>query len=95
MRKLRRAIVYLIIAMLAYAAWDLYHARSLVSDACARAQKGQPVADFTATLNRSDFKIVTAQDQTIVVARAGLGRYFCSITHDGTKIDRASVKFID
>lgn len=95
MKRLLVIISFLIAAALAVTAWDAYRAHRLVAGICARAQAGLPLADFIATVDATQFRIIPGQHQTLIVARSGFGRQHCAIRHDGIRIGSAQASFLD
>lgn len=95
MKRLIVIISCLIVAVLAVSAWDAYRAHRLVAGICARAQAGLPIADFIRTVDATQFKIISGQHQTLIVARCGFGRQHCAVRHDGIRIRSAQAAFLD
>jgi len=92
----RKAIyaALLILAFLGiYTIYDLQQARIMAVDTCNRAIKGLLMEDFLAALSAEDYKIIKSSEYVIIVPKKGMGRNFCTISHDGQKITGAKTGF--
>jgi hypothetical protein len=74
---------------------DMRQAQVMAGQLCKRAITGMPVVDFLPFAPERDFRRIKGRDQFILVARKGMGRYNCTVDHDGSRITGAQVNFLD
>lgn len=95
MKKIILFAGFLLLAAAAYTGYDLSQARSMVAQVCSRAHPGTLVSAFLSTIDQGAFKVIAAEHRTVIVSRSGMGRYHCTITHNGTTISNAAPGFLD
>ncbi len=82
-----------------YSWWDLHQGKKMVEKACALAPKGTPIDELLPILKTEGYRFSehTGQDgaSILVHAKEGFGRYSCSIEHDGRKVLKSGVIFLD
>ena len=81
--------------MFAFIVADMQQAQAMAGELCKRAIAGMPVIDFLPLAPERDFRRIMGRDQYILVARKGMGRYNCTVDHDGSRITGAQVNFLD
>jgi hypothetical protein len=70
-------------------------AKSMATNACSRAVKGESLDTYFSTLPKKDFRIVMSDRECILVPKKGIGRYQCVVTHDGRTVTGAKTGFLD
>jgi len=101
-KKLRsplRLIIYGIVLLVGLSAgyfiFDLIQARQMTAAACGQAKAGMPLAQFLSRFPEADYRIVRSAESVLIVPKAGLGRNFCSVAHDGGFITGAKTDYVD
>ncbi len=94
-----RIIIYgivLIAGLLAgYFIYDATQAGRMAADACDSAEAGQPVEEYLSKLSKEDYRIIRRSETIMIVPKRGMGRNYCTITHDGRIITGAETGFMD
>ena len=91
--------IYLIILCMAvfsgYFAYDMSQAKHMAADACIRATQGMSLEDFLSNFSEKDYKIIRRTKYIIIVPKRGMGRNYCTVSHDGQKIIGSKTGFND
>jgi len=87
------AALFLIIA--GYTALDMRQGKTMAADACSRAVIGAPLVELLPLFPATDYRVVKGPDKIFLVPRKGMGRFNCTLTHDGQKVTGAEVTFTD
>jgi hypothetical protein len=93
-----RSVVGLLLALgvlTIYTLVDMRQAKNMAVEACGRAAAGASVDDLLPTFSNKDYGIIKNSGQIIIVPKKGLGRFNCTVSHDGLKIIGSKVNFID
>jgi hypothetical protein len=79
--------IYLIILCMAvffgYFAYDMSQAKHMAADACIRAKQGMSLEDFLSNFSEKDYKIIRRTEYIMIVSKRGMGRNYCTVSHDG------------
>ena len=81
--------------VVAFVVTDMRQAQAMAGDVCKHAIVGMPADEFLASLPRKNLRLIQAPNRYIVVPKKGMGRYNCTIDHDGLRIKSATVNFLD
>jgi hypothetical protein len=91
--------IYLIILCMAvfagYFAYDMSQAKRMTADACLRATKGMSLEDYLSNFSKNDYIIIRRTEYIILVPERGMGRNYCSVSHDGQRITGSKTGFND
>jgi hypothetical protein len=91
--------IYLIILCMAvfagYFAYDMRQAKHMAADACIRATQGMPLEDFLSKFPENDYKIIRRTEYIMIVPKRGMGRNYCTVSHDGRIIIGSKTGFND
>ncbi len=98
-RSVIRSVIVLFLALIAvlvvYTVLDMRQAKNMAVEACGRAAEGMSLDDFLLVFSKKDYRIIKSPDRIIIVPKKGLGRFNCTVSHDGRKIIGSKVSFID
>ena len=98
-RPVIRIVIGLFAALIAViavtTAVDMRRARALAVDACSRAATGLLLDDLLPAFPEKDYRKIKGPDQIILVPKKGMGRFNCTISHDGHSVTGSRVDFID
>lgn len=94
-RKIIYGFALLVGLLVGYFIYDLTQARQMATDACRLATAGMPVEDFLLKFPEADYKIIRKPEYAIIIAKRGMGRNSCTVTHDGRTISGAKTGFTD
>jgi len=98
-RHMLRTMIGLFLAFIAvvalYMVLDFRQAENLAVSACGRAAVGMPLDEFLPAVSIKEYRVIKTPDGVILVPRKGMGRYSCTVSHDGRKITGAKVAFTD
>ena len=98
-RPVLRTVIILFLAFIAgfavYMVIDFRQAKNLAVEACGRAAAGMPLDDFLPAVSMKEYRMITRPDGVILVPRKGMGRFSCTVSHDGRKITGSKVAFAD
>jgi hypothetical protein len=91
--------IYLVVLFVSlsvgYFAYDMSQARSMAADACLRATLGMSLEDYLSNFSENDYKIIRRTEYIMIVPRRGMGRNYCSVSHDGQRITGSKTGFND
>lgn len=91
--------IYLIILSMAvfagYFAYDMNQAKRMAADACISATQGMSLEAFLSTFSEKDYKIIRRPENIMIVPKRGMGRNYCTISHDGRIIIGSKTGFND
>jgi hypothetical protein len=89
-------LVLTLVAVLAvYTALDMRQAKSMAMEASSRAAEGMSIDDLLPAFSEKEYRIIKSSQEIIIVPKKGLGRYHCTVSHDGRKITGSKVDFMD
>jgi hypothetical protein len=91
--------IYLVVLFVSlsvgYFVYDMSQARSMAADACLRATLGMSLEDYLSNFSENDYKIIRRTEYIMIVPRRGMGRNYCSVSHDGQRITGSKTGFND
>jgi hypothetical protein len=94
-----RSVIGLFLTLLAvlavYMFLDMRQAKNMAAEACGRATIGMPLDDLLPAFSKKDYRTIKGPQEIIIVPKKGMGRFNCTVSHDGRKITGSKVSFMD
>lgn len=91
--------IYLVVLFVSlsvgYFVYDMSQAKHMAADACLRATKGMPLEDYLSIFSKNDYIIIRGAEYIVLVPERGMGRNYCSVSHDGQRITGSKTGFND
>lgn len=91
--------IYLVVLFVSlsvgYFVYDMSQAKRMTADACLRATLGMSLEDYLSNFSENDYKIIKGAEYIILVPERGMGRNYCSVSHDGQRITGSKTGFND
>jgi hypothetical protein len=98
-RLITRSVIGLFLTLfgvvVVYTLVDMRQAKNMAVEACGRAAAGMSIGDLLPAFSNKDYRIIKSSDQIIIVPKKGMGRFNCTVSHDGRKITGSKASFID
>ncbi len=101
MKKLVTVLLVIVAAIAAYSAFSWFHAKNAVKGYCGEMRAGTSLDTARSEAARRGLRFFESQRDgqgryTAMVTRSGaMGRYVCTVTHDGKQVTRAGMDFHD
>jgi hypothetical protein len=98
-RPVVRSVIGVLLALLAllavYTLVDMRQAKNMAAEACGRATIGMPLDDLLPAISKKEYRTIKGTQEMIIVPKKGMGRFNCTVSHNGSKITGSKVSFID
>ena len=88
-------IILCIAVFSGYFAYDMSQAKHMAADARIRATQGMSLEDFLSNFSEKDYKIIRRTEYIMIVPKRGMGRNYCTVSHEGQKIIGSKTGFND
>lgn len=98
-RPVVRIVVGLLVALFLIIAGcialDMRQGKAMAAAACSRAAAGSLLAELLPVFPATGYRVIKGPDKIFLVPRKGMGRFSCTLTHDGRQVTGAEVTFTD
>jgi len=98
-RSVIRSVIGAFLALLALLAVstlvDMRQAKNMAAEACGRAAIGMLLDDLMPAFSGKEYRTIKGPQELIIVPKKGMGRFNCTVSHDGRKITGSKVSFMD